>query len=218
MQRQVYDIVYASQQAGIEFIRPGVSFKDVHRTCMRVLAEGLADLGLLPVSVDEAMEETSTVYRRWTLHGFGHMLGIDVHDCSNARKETYRNGTLGEGYVLTVEPGLYFQPEDELVPAELRGIGIRIEDDVLVHPGRRGQPLGRPAPARGRGGDLAGRPARGRTPPARLTGCRHPMIFHGGEPRRYDDAAFMPDPPWEASCPAGVSASRRARRPWTCCD
>ncbi|MGW4464270.1 aminopeptidase P family protein [Micromonospora sp. NPDC004704] len=134
LQRQVYDIVYASQQAGIEFIRPGVSFKDVHRTCMRVLAEGLSDLGLLPVSVDEAMDETSTVYRRWTLHGFGHMLGMDVHDCSNARKQTYRDGNLGEGYVLTVEPGLYFQPEDELVPAELRGIGIRIEDDVLVTP------------------------------------------------------------------------------------
>jgi Xaa-Pro aminopeptidase len=132
LQRQIYEIVYASQQAGIDAIRPGVAFKDVHRTCMRVLAEGLADLGLLPVSVDEAMDEQSMVYRRWTLHGFGHMLGIDVHDCANARKERYRDGTLGEGYVLTVEPGLYFQPEDDLVPAELRGIGIRIEDDVLV--------------------------------------------------------------------------------------
>ncbi|MFY1671969.1 aminopeptidase P family protein [Plantactinospora sp. WMMB334] len=132
LQRQVYDIVYAAQQAGIDVIRPGVSFKDVHRTCMRVLAEGLADLGLLPVGVDEAMDEQSMVYRRWTLHGFGHMLGIDVHDCANARKENYRDGTLGEGYVLTVEPGLYFQPEDDLVPAELRGIGVRIEDDVLV--------------------------------------------------------------------------------------
>jgi Xaa-Pro aminopeptidase len=131
-QRQVYDIVYAAQQAGIDVIKPGVAFKEVHLTCMRVLAEGLADLGLLPVSVDEAMDENSTVYRRWTLHGFGHMLGIDVHDCANARKETYRDGTLGAGYVLTVEPGLYFQPEDELVPAELRGVGIRIEDDVLV--------------------------------------------------------------------------------------
>ncbi|GAA3764778.1 aminopeptidase P family protein [Plantactinospora mayteni] len=132
LQRQVYDIVYAAQQAGIDVIRPGVTFKDVHRTCMRVLAEGLAVLGLLPVSVEEAMDETSMVYRRWTLHGFGHMLGLDVHDCANARKESYRDGTLGEGYVLTVEPGLYFQPEDDLVPAELRGIGIRIEDDVLV--------------------------------------------------------------------------------------
>jgi Xaa-Pro aminopeptidase len=132
LQRRVYDIVHASQQAGMDFIKPGVVFQDVHKVCMRVLAEGLHELGLLPVSVDEAMEPTSTVYRRWTLHGFGHMLGIDVHDCSSARKEAYRDGPLGEGYVLTVEPGLYFQPEDDLVPEELRGIGIRIEDDVLV--------------------------------------------------------------------------------------
>jgi Xaa-Pro aminopeptidase len=134
LQRQIYDLVYASQQAGIEAIKPGVKFDDVHQTCMRVLAAGLHDLGLLPVGVDEAMDKGSMVYRRWTLHGFGHMLGIDVHDCAQARKERYREGTLGEGYVLTVEPGLYFQPEDELVPAELRGIGIRIEDDVLVTP------------------------------------------------------------------------------------
>ncbi|MEJ3745408.1 aminopeptidase P family protein [Actinomycetes bacterium KLBMP 9797] len=132
LQRQVYDIVYASQQAGIDIIKPGVKFREVHQTCMRVLAEGLSDLGVLPVSVDEAMSPESTVYRRWTLHGFGHMLGIDVHDCSRARKEKYRDGELGEGYVLTVEPGLYFQPDDDLVPAELRGIGVRIEDDVLV--------------------------------------------------------------------------------------
>ena len=72
------------------------------------------------------------MYRRWTLHGFGHMLGLDVHDCAHARAEKYRDGALGENYVLTVEPGLYFQAEDELVPTELRGIGVRIEDDVLV--------------------------------------------------------------------------------------
>ncbi|RZU53105.1 Xaa-Pro aminopeptidase [Krasilnikovia cinnamomea] len=132
LQRQVYDIVLASQQAGMDFIRPGVKFHDVQLVCMRVLAEGLHDLGLLPVSVDEAMSEQSSVYRRWTLHGFGHMLGIDVHDCNAARKQAYRDGPLGEGYVLTVEPGLYFQPEDDLVPDELRGIGVRIEDDVVV--------------------------------------------------------------------------------------
>jgi Xaa-Pro aminopeptidase len=132
LQRQVYDIVHASQQAGMDAIKPGVVFRDVHLVCMRVLAEGLHDLGLLPVSVDEAMGENSTLYRRWTLHGFGHMLGIDVHDCSHVSKEAYREGPLGEGYVLTVEPGLYFQPEDDLVPEELRGIGIRIEDDVVV--------------------------------------------------------------------------------------
>lgn len=132
LQRQVYDAVYAAQQAGIDVIKPGVAFRDVHLTSMRVLAEALKDLGLLPVSVDEAMDPASTVYRRWTLHGTSHMLGIDVHDCANARKEHYRDGALGEGYVLTVEPGLYFQPEDELVPEELRGIGVRIEDDILV--------------------------------------------------------------------------------------
>ncbi|TDC30140.1 aminopeptidase P family protein [Micromonospora sp. KC213] len=132
LQRQVYDAVYHAQQAAIDLIKPGVAFQDVHLTAMRVLAEALKDLGLLPVSVDEAMDPTSTVYRRWTLHGTSHMLGIDVHDCANARKEKYRDGTLGEGYVLTVEPGLYFQPEDELVPEELRGVGVRIEDDILV--------------------------------------------------------------------------------------
>jgi Xaa-Pro aminopeptidase len=132
LQRHVYDLVYASQQAGIDAIKPGVAFDDVHQACMRVLAGGLADLGLLPVSVDEAMDKESTVYRRWSLHGFGHMLGIDVHDCAAARTEKYRKGTLAEGHALTVEPGLYFQPEDELVPAELRGIGVRIEDDVVV--------------------------------------------------------------------------------------
>ena len=132
LQREIYDIVYASQQAGIDIIKPGVEFQEISSTCMRVLAAGLHDLGLLPVSVDEAMEKDSQLYRRWTLHGFGHMLGLDVHDCAHARKETYREGTVGENYVLTVEPGLCFQPEDDLVPAELRGIGIRIEDDVLV--------------------------------------------------------------------------------------
>ena len=68
----------------------------------------------------------------WTIHGTGHMLGLDVHDCAQAPKSSYREGTLAPGYVLTVEPGLYFQPDDELVPDELRGIGIRIEDDLLV--------------------------------------------------------------------------------------
>ncbi len=131
-QRQIYDIVYAAQQAGLAAIKPGVKFEDVALTVNRVLAEGLAGLGILPVSVDEALDKESMLYRRWTLHGFGHMLGLDVHDCARARKEMYREGTLGEGYVLTMEPGLYFQPEDELVPAELRGIGVRIEDDVLV--------------------------------------------------------------------------------------
>jgi Xaa-Pro aminopeptidase len=129
-QRRIYEIVYAAQQTGIETVKPGLKWEDLALAINRVLAEGLAELGLLPCSVDEAVDKESMVYRRWSLHGFGHMLGIDVHDCARARKEHYREGTIGEGHVFTVEPGLYFQPEDELVPEELRGIGIRIEDDV----------------------------------------------------------------------------------------
>jgi Xaa-Pro aminopeptidase len=130
-QRRVYEIVFAAQQAGMDAVKPGLKWEDLALTINRVLAEGLADLDLLPGSVGEALDPESTVYRRWTLHGFGHMLGIDVHDCANARSAHYRKGAIDEGYVFTIEPGLYFQPEDELVPAELRGIGIRIEDDVL---------------------------------------------------------------------------------------
>jgi Xaa-Pro aminopeptidase len=131
-QRDVYDIVFRSQQAGIDAVGPGVKYEDVAAACNRVLAEGLYELKLLPCSVEEALDKDNMFYRRWTLHGFGHMLGLDVHDCTNARKEKYRDGALGEGYVLTVEPGLYFQADDELVPEELRGIGVRIEDDILV--------------------------------------------------------------------------------------
>jgi len=131
LQREVYSIVYAAQQAGMDYIRPGVKFSDVHLTAMRVLAEGLESLGVLS-SAEEALDKQNMYYRRWTLHGLSHMLGLDVHDCASARKEHYRDGELKEGFVLTVEPGLYFQPDDEKVPAELRGVGIRIEDDILV--------------------------------------------------------------------------------------
>jgi Xaa-Pro aminopeptidase len=131
IQRDVYSIVYAAQQAGIDAIAPGVKFNDVHMACMTVLAEGLESLGMLE-SAEEALDKDHMFYRRWSLHGFGHMLGLDVHDCAHARKENYKDGELKEGYVLTCEPGLYFQTDDEKVPAELRGIGIRIEDDILV--------------------------------------------------------------------------------------
>ena len=132
VQREVYEIVHASRDAGLALARPGAVFRDIHQACMRVLAEGLHGLGLLPGSVDEAMDAETMHYRRWTLHGFGHMLGLDVHDCGRAGADTYRDGPLREGYALTMEPGLYFQPHDELVPADLRGIGVRIEDDLVV--------------------------------------------------------------------------------------
>ncbi len=132
LQRELYDLVYAAQEAGIQAVRPGEPFSATHDAAMKVLAHGLEDLKLLPCSADEALDPESKVYARWTLHGTSHMLGMDVHDCGQAAPEAYAKGTLAEGMVLTVEPGLYFQADDLLVPEEMRGIGIRIEDDILV--------------------------------------------------------------------------------------
>jgi Xaa-Pro aminopeptidase len=132
LQRDLYTLVYDAQSAGMAAVRPGEPFQSAHNAAMDVLAHGLEDLGLLPVSAEEALDPESKVYSRWTLHGTSHMLGLDVHDCGQAAPEAYAKGTYAEGMVLTVEPGLYFQADDLLVPTELRGIGIRIEDDVLV--------------------------------------------------------------------------------------
>ncbi|TIC87572.1 aminopeptidase P family protein [Nocardioides sp. GY 10113] len=132
LQRDLYTMVYDAQEAAISALAPGKPFLAGHEAAMVVLANGLGDLGLLPVSVEEALDPSSKVYSRWTLHGVSHMLGMDVHDCGQAAPESYRDGVLAENMVLTVEPGLYFQEDDLLVPEELRGIGIRIEDDVVV--------------------------------------------------------------------------------------
>ena len=98
---------------------------------MRVLAFGLQRMGILK-DAEEALREDRQLYRRYTLHNVSHMLGLDVHDCARAREQTYKFGKLQAGMVLTVEPGLYFQPDDLTVPAKYRGIGVRIEDDILV--------------------------------------------------------------------------------------
>ena len=132
LQRELYDLVFAAQDAGIRSVVPGAPFHAAHNAAMDVLAHGLESLGLLPCSAEEALDPESKVYARWTLHGTSHMLGMDVHDCGQSAQEIYPKGDLAEGMVLTVEPGLYFQPDDLLVPEEMRGIGIRIEDDILV--------------------------------------------------------------------------------------
>ncbi|HQR25755.1 MAG TPA: aminopeptidase P family protein [Nocardioides sp.] len=134
LQRELYELVLTAQQAGIEAVRPGVPFLAAHHAAMAVLAHGLEGMGLLPVTAEEALDPSSKVYARWTLHGTSHMLGMDVHDCGRASLDVYPRGDLAAGMVLTVEPGLYFQEDDLLVPEELRGIGIRIEDDILVTP------------------------------------------------------------------------------------
>lgn len=132
LQRDLYELNRAANDAALACLKPGAAYRDFHRAAMAVLAHGLADLGFLPCSAEEALDPQSTIYRRWTLCGSGHMLGLDVHDCATARATTYLDGTLEPGNVLTVEPGLYFQPDDLLIPPEFRGLGYRIEENVLI--------------------------------------------------------------------------------------
>jgi len=131
-QCQVYDAVLAAQQAGIDAAKPGAMFLDVHRAAVRVLAETFEQWGILPVSAEEALAEDGGQWRRWMVHGTSHMLGLDVHDCAHALRQNYTDGVLEPGMVLTVEPGIYFKSTDLLVPPELRGIGVRIEDDIVI--------------------------------------------------------------------------------------
>jgi len=131
-QREVYSLVHAAQAAAFKAVKPGNDFMEPNRQAMKVLAEGLARLGILRTSPEEALKDEHQFYKRYSLHNVSHMLGLDVHDCAQARMEAYKYGKLKAGMVLTVEPGLYFQLDDLTVPAKYRGIGVRIEDDVLV--------------------------------------------------------------------------------------
>lgn len=131
-QREVHDLVEKAHRAGLDRIRPGVEYLDFHFAAMEVVAQGLHDWGLLPVSVDEALSPAGQQHRRYLACGIGHHLGLDVHDCSQAHYEEYMGAALEPGVVMTVEPGLYFHAHDLTLPPELRGIGVRLEDDVLV--------------------------------------------------------------------------------------
>jgi len=130
-QRELYMLVYNAQKAGFAAAKAGATIPDINRACQEVLAAGLEKLGALPVSAAESLEPQNGFHRRWTLHNVSHMLGIDVHDCAFAKRDVYM-GKLEAGMVITIEPGLYIQPDDELFPPEYRGIGIRIEDDVVI--------------------------------------------------------------------------------------
>lgn len=128
-QRALYELVLAAQLAAIEHVRPGNTFLSVHEVAVRVLCEGLARLGLLSGDPAECIRSES--YKRFYMHRTGHWLGLDVHDCG-AYVLSGASRPMQPGQVLTVEPGLYIAPDDEQVEARWRGIGIRIEDDLLV--------------------------------------------------------------------------------------
>ncbi|EQM78645.1 aminopeptidase P family protein [Microbacterium maritypicum] len=133
VQRRVYETVREAADAAFAAARVGVRFRDVHGAAMKVIAERTAEWGLLPVTAEEALDaDKGGQHRRYMVHGTSHHLGIDVHDCAQARREMYYDGILAPGMVFTIEPGLYFQIDDLTVPAELRGIGVRIEDDIVM--------------------------------------------------------------------------------------
>jgi Xaa-Pro aminopeptidase len=129
-QRAIYDIVLAAQEAGIDRVKPGVPCREFHDVCVRVITEGLLDIGLLQGSVDENIEKER--YRDYYMHGSGHWLGLDVHDVGRYRTEdgeAYR--TLEPGMVTTVEPGIYVH-RDLDCDERFKGIGVRLEDNILV--------------------------------------------------------------------------------------
>ncbi|MBJ84499.1 MAG: Xaa-Pro aminopeptidase [Euryarchaeota archaeon] len=135
-QREIYALVLDAQMAGIEACQVGAPWGAMHKATSRVLAQGLVDLGILDCTVEEALgEEFNGPYRQFFMHGTGHLLGLDVHDVGGGRQGDNRpERTLASGMVLTVEPGLYFGAwrEDIEIDPKWAGIGIRIEDDVLI--------------------------------------------------------------------------------------
>lgn len=128
-QRAVYEVVLKAQKEAVSNTKEGVEFVAIHNQAVRTLVEGLKDLGLLRDSIDSILEQET--FKKYYMHRTSHYLGMDVHDVGTY----YQNGfskKLESGQVITIEPGLYFDPTDLEIPEKFRGIGIRIEDDVLV--------------------------------------------------------------------------------------
>src|SRR5690606_27342704 len=122
IQRRVYDAVLEAADAARAIVRPGIRFREIHAEAMRVIAARTAEWGLLPGTAEESLADGQW-HRRYMIHGTSHHLGLDVHDCAQARRDLYMDGVLEPGMVFTIEPGLYFQADDLTVPEEYRGIG-----------------------------------------------------------------------------------------------
>jgi Xaa-Pro aminopeptidase len=131
-QRRVYEIVLRTQVAAIDMARPGATIDQIHEFCVKSLTEGMIELGLLQGPADERVKDQS--YRKFYMHGTSHWLGLDVHD-AGAYMPDGKARALEAGMVITVEPGLYIAADAAGVPVELRGIGVRIEDDVAITAG-----------------------------------------------------------------------------------
>jgi len=131
-QRWVYEAVLEAADAAFAIVKPGIKFREIHNAAIAVIAKKVAELGLIPVSAEDALKEENQHHRRYMVHGTSHHLGLDVHDCAKARREHYQDGVLEPGMIFTIEPGLYFHADDLTVPKAYRGIGVRIEDNVLV--------------------------------------------------------------------------------------
>lgn len=129
-QRELYDVVLTAHDRAIEASRPGATIADVHGAAVRSLVEALIGLGLLSGGVDEVIEKQE--YRRYYPHQTSHWLGLDVHDVGDYAADDGASRRLEAGMVFTIEPGLYIPADDERAPAELLGLGIRIEDDVVI--------------------------------------------------------------------------------------
>ncbi|MBN7819758.1 aminopeptidase P N-terminal domain-containing protein [Bowmanella yangjiangensis] len=131
-QRDLYQLVLASLDAAIAIVRPGLGWQHIYPTAMRVLAEGMLDLGILSGSLDEVLEQQ--LYAPFTLHKTGHWLGLDVHDVGPYHDDAGNWRTLQSNMLFTIEPGLYFPKDCRAVAPQWRGMGVRVEDDILVTP------------------------------------------------------------------------------------
>ncbi|MBM9432930.1 aminopeptidase P family protein [Flaviflexus equikiangi] len=132
-QATVYNAVLEACEASLaKANEPGAKFRELHEAAMVVIARYLEEWGCLPGTAEESLAPDGQYHRRWMPHGTSHHLGLDVHDCAQARRDMYLDAVLEPGMVFTIEPGLYFREDDEKIPAWLRGIGVRIEDDILV--------------------------------------------------------------------------------------
>ncbi|MDA1193726.1 MAG: Xaa-Pro aminopeptidase [Planctomycetota bacterium] len=129
-QRTIYDLVLRAQMEAISLVRPGLPWHELHECTVQVITQGLVDLGLLDGPVEKAIEEAA--FKKYFMHGTGHWLGIDVHDVGIYARDGEKSRPLEEGMCFTIEPGIYFHPEEEGVPKDFVGIGVRIEDDILV--------------------------------------------------------------------------------------